>query len=183
MTSISNKSMTIAELERLLEVYGAERTRWPVEWRASAALLVATDPAARRLLAEAAALDRVLNHAPAPGLTVQVEAALAERIVAAAQRSPRIVRLPGTQRIGKEASPDEAAPLPAPAVGHGRGRLRLSSRQMGAAGVLAASLVVGVLIGNASLPPQMLPALADLAGLGPGRDSLVKIALYEEDMQ
>jgi hypothetical protein len=183
MTSMSNKSMTISELERLLDMYGAERTRWPAEGRASAALLVASDPAARRLLAEAEALDRVLDRAPAP-LPVQAEAALAERIVAAAQRSPRIVRLPGgPQRAREEPSSGQPALLPVPATGRGHGRLRVLSRQMGAAGLLAASLAMGVAIGNSSLPPRLLPALADMAGLGPGRDSLVKIALYEEDMQ
>ena len=181
MTSMSNKSMTTVEFTRLLEVYGAERTRWPAEARASAALLVSADAEARRLLTETQALDRVLERAPVPGLVV--EAALAERIVAAAQRSPRIVRLPIAPRVADEGSADEAVPSSAPAVGHDRRRLRLFSRPMGAAGVLAASLVVGVVIGNASLPPQLLPALAELAGLAADRDDLVRIALSEEVMQ
>jgi hypothetical protein len=185
MTSMNTKSMTMAELTRLLDVYGAGRTRWPAEARASAAPLVAADAAARRLLAEAEALDRVLDRAPVPGL--QVEVALAERIVAAAQRSPRIVPPPSAQRAAEEASPVQAAPrgaarLQAPAAGRSR-VVRLFSRQMGAAGVLAASLLAGVVIGSSSLPPQLLPALADMAGLGPDRDSLVKIALYDEDGQ
>jgi hypothetical protein len=181
MTSMSNKSMTLAEFARLLDVYGAERTRWPVEARASAAVLVSGDAEARRLLAETQALDRVLERAPVPGSVV--ETALAERIVAAAQRSPRIVRLPVAPRVAEEASAGEAAVLPAPAVGHGHRRLRLFSRQMGAAGVLAASLMVGVVIGNAGLPAQLLPALADMAGFTADRDDLVRIALSEEVMQ
>jgi hypothetical protein len=178
MTSMNSKSMTMAELERLLEVYGAERARWPAEVRASAALLVAADPAARRLLAETEALDRVLDRAPVPGLPVEV--ALVARIVAAAQRSPRIVPLPGAQPVGKEAGPGKAAPRLAAPVGRGRWQPRLPSRQMGAAGVLAASLVMGVLIGNAGLPPQVLPALAEMAGFAADRDDLVRIALSEE---
>jgi hypothetical protein len=184
MTSMSNKSITMAEFERLLEVYGAQRSRWPAEARASAALLVAADAAGRRLLAEAEALDRVLDRAPVPGLPGEV--ALAERIVAAAQRSPRIVRLPDAQQAAEEGPPGRVplreAASPATSVAPGRWRSRLFSREVGAAGLLAASLMMGVAIGNSSLPPQLLPALADLAGLGPGRDSLVKIALYEEDM-
>ncbi len=50
---------------------------------------------ARRLLAEAEALDRVLERAPLPALAI--EAALADRIVAAAQRSPRIVKIAAAQ--------------------------------------------------------------------------------------
>jgi hypothetical protein len=191
MTSMSNKGMTMAELERLLEVYGADRARWPAEVRAAAAQVVAASAEARRLLAEAEALDRVLERAPVPGLAAEV--ALAERIVAAAQRSPRIVALPGAHRSAEEASPGEAALVLARAAGASRRRQRpsgpgrwgprLLSREMGAAGLLAASLAMGVVIGNLSLPPQLLPALADMAGLGPSRDSLVKIAIYEEDLQ
>jgi hypothetical protein len=186
MTSMSNKSMTMADLARLLDVYGAERTRWPAEARAAAAVLVTADAEARQLVVEAEALDRLLDRAPVPG--VAAETALAERIVAAAQRSPRIVRLPSAQRVAEEASggdahPREAARLPAKVVARGRWRARLVSREVGAAGLLAASLVMGVVIGNSSLPPQLLPALADMAGLGPDRDSLVKIAIYDEDMQ
>ena len=48
MNTTSN-TMTIAEFERLLDVYGSDRTRWPVEARASAGHLVARDRAARRL--------------------------------------------------------------------------------------------------------------------------------------
>ena len=76
MTNTSN-TMTIAELERLLDVYGSDRTRWPVEARASAGHLAARDRAARRLLAEAEALDRALERAPLP--TLAQEAAMAER--------------------------------------------------------------------------------------------------------
>ena len=47
MTNPSN-TMTIAELERLLEVYGSDRTRWPVEARAGAGHLAARDRMARR---------------------------------------------------------------------------------------------------------------------------------------
>ena len=89
MTSMSNNTMTIADFERLLDVYGSDRTRWPVEARASAGQLVARDKAARRLLAEAEALDRTLERAPLPSLAE--EAALADRILAAARRSPRMV--------------------------------------------------------------------------------------------
>lgn len=182
--SMSNKSMTMAEFARLLDVYGAERTRWPVESRAAAAHLAA-DAEARRMLAEAEALDRLLERAPVPGLAV--EAALAERIVAAAQRSPRVVRLPsgqGAERAGASAhAPVEVASLSAVAAHRARRRPWLFSPQVGAVGLLAASLMMGVVIGNSSLPPQVLSAVADMAGFSVDRDDLVKIALSEEVMQ
>ena len=108
MTSMSNMSMTLAELGQLLEVYGADRVRWPADERAAAAQLVARDVEARRLLAEAEALDRVLDSAPVPALAV--EAALAERIVAAAQRSPRIVKLEDARPAAPDATLDRRRP-------------------------------------------------------------------------
>src|SRR5262245_8754557 len=187
MTTMSNKTMTMAELARLLDVYGAGRTRWPAEARAAAAHLLATDAEARRTLAEAEALDRLLQRAPVPGAAF--EAALAERIVVAAQRSPRIVKLSEPQRevqrpaVGAE-EPARAPVQPTTHAGRGRPRgLRLFSREVGAAGLLAASLIIGVVIGNSSLPAQILPGLADMAGVASDRDDLVKIALYEEVMQ
>lgn len=186
MTSMSNMSMTLAEFERLLDVYGADRARWPAEARAAAAQLVAKDADAQRLLAETEALDRVLQNAPVPALAA--EAALAERIVAAAQRSPRMVKLPPAPA---GAAPLRAAALPGNDIGRPRhdarqarpGLRRLLGREAGAAGLLAASLVIGVVIGQSQLPPQVLPALADIAGLSPDRDELVQIALSDEVVQ
>jgi hypothetical protein len=82
--------------------------------------------------------------------------------------------------------PDGAAPLravampAAPAAKRAR-RPGLVMREAGAVGLLAASLVLGVVIGRSGLPPQLLPALADIAGLG--GDSLMQIALSDEVMQ
>lgn len=185
MTSMSNMSMTIADFAQLLDVYGAERTRWPVEARAAAAQLVGRDAQARRLLAEAEALDCVLERAPVPA--VAVELALAERIITAAQRSPRIVKLPPGEAVAARATPAKARPAvsgPA-ATGRGRRRPRLFSREAaGAIGFLAASLVFGVAIGNSSLPPQLLPGLADMTDFAADDgNGLVQIALSDEVMQ
>jgi hypothetical protein len=154
-------NMTLAELERLLEVYGSDRTRWPAEARAGASQLVSRDKAARRLLIEAEALDRALERAPL--LSLGREAELADRIAAAAQRSPRIVRF-------------NNAPVGAPASGSDGKILRLADLQPrrqwrsatrfgGAAGVMAASLALGVMIGLSSLPQPLAPAFEELSGL------------------
>jgi hypothetical protein len=169
MTSMSNTSMTLAEFERLLDVYGGDRTRWPTEARAAAAQLVARDAEARRLLAEAEALDRVLERAPLPALAK--EGALADRIVAAAQRSPRIVKIAGARPV------QPAVPA---AAGRGRTPVRLSSASVGAAGLLVASLMIGVVIGRTNLPEQLLPGLADISRAAP--NDLMLIALADEDM-
>src|SRR6185312_10617773 len=119
MTGMSNTTMTIADFERLLDVYGSDRTRWPVEARASAGQLVARDKAARRLLAEAEALDRALERAPLPSLAEE-SAGLAERAI------DNVVRLPSLRTRTRWLTP----------TGFG-----------GAAGMLAASLALGVFLG------------------------------------
>jgi len=177
MTSMSNTSMTLTEFARLLEVYGGDRTRWPTEARAAAAHLVARDAGAQRLLAEAEALDRVLGHAPLPALAT--EAALADRIVAAAQRSPRIVTIAGGSPIAAGVTRTETAARSVPM--RSPFRSRLSSGRVGAAGLLVASLMFGLVIGRTNLPQQLLPGLADITGLGPNK--LTQIALAEEDLQ
>ena len=171
--------MTLADFERLLDVYGGDRMHWPADARAAAAQLVAREAKARRLLAEAEALDRVLERAPLPGLAT--EAALGDRIVAAAQRSPRIVKTVGAPRAAASARA-EAAASPAPTWSASL-RPRLLSSKVGSIGLLVASLVAGVVIGLSNLPQQVLPVLADIAGAAPDRYNLAQVDLLDEDMQ
>lgn len=176
---MTNTSMTLADFERLLDVYGGDRTHWPADARAAAAQLVARDAKARRLLAEAVALDRVLERAPLPGLAT--EAALADRIVAAAQRSPRIVKIAGAQPVAVSSLRAGGKLPPAPSRGAGW-RPRLLGAEVRAAGLLAASLVVGLVIGLSNLPQQVLPSLGDVAGATSDRYNLALADPYDEDV-
>ena len=180
MTSTSN-TMTIAEFERLLDVYGSDRSRWPVEARAGAGLLVARDKAARRLLAEAEALDRALERAPLPSLVE--EAALAERIIAAARRSPRMVPpTAAASAVIVEPVAGNVVRLPA-----ARPRSRwIASRALGgAAGMLAASLALGVFLGLSNLSQGVLPALEEMTGIaltGGGSRAVAQVDMLDEDL-
>lgn len=176
MTNMSNTGMSLVDFERLLEVYGGDRTRWPAEERAAAAQLAVRDEKARRVLAEAEALDRVLERAPLPSLAV--EAALAERIVAAAQRSPRIVKT-ATRQSSVVALPDSRA---LPAQRSASWKQRLLRGDVRAASVLAASLVMGIFIGLSNVPQNVVPALADLASNNGGAYGLAQIEPYDEDV-
>jgi hypothetical protein len=190
MTSLGNPNMTYADLERLLEVYGSDRTRWPVEARASAGQLVARDAPARRLLAEAEALDRVLDRAPLPSLAR--EASLAERIAAAAQRSPRIVSLAeagkGAARASGHGGGAPGIKLPGDTTGRvvllPRSPRLLANRLGGAASLLAASLLLGVFIGVSSLPPSLAGPLEQATGLTLSRTPAViaQVDPLDEDM-
>lgn len=179
MSNASN-IMTIAEFERLLEVYGSDRTRWPVEARASAGHLVARERAARRLLAEAEALDRALERAPLP--TLAQEAAMAERIVAAARRTPRLVPSARAERGRPAAAGDNVIQLPA-----SRGpRQWLDARSVrgGVAGAFAASLALGVFLGLSGLSQGVLPAVEQMIGIPLGSNGAVvaQVDLLDEDL-
>ena len=173
--------MTLSELERLLEVYGSDRSRWPVAARASAGQLVARVAAAGRLVAEAECLDRVLERAPMP--TLAREAALADRILASARRSPRMVPAIAAQPARPAAAAGDA-PLPAAASPPKRGWLTPRTAFGSAAGALAASLMLGVLIGLSSLSQSVLPALEQMTGIALATTSAAaaQVDLLDEDL-
>jgi anti-sigma factor RsiW len=80
MTSKDGSHSLLAQLEAVLAIHGARAERWPQEMRARLSAFVEEDRAAARLLAEARALDRLLNAAPDPSPPHGLEA----RILAAA---------------------------------------------------------------------------------------------------
>lgn len=183
MMSLGN-TMTLPEFERLLEIYGSDRTRWPLEARTSAGQLTARDPAACRLLLEAEALDRILERAPLPSLAN--EAALAERIIAAAQRSPRMVRTEGVASAARDGA------LTATTVGATvRSVVRLADRRRWlngspagrAAGLLAACLMLGIFLGASAVPQPVIPALEEFTGISIGNsNSTQALDPFDEDL-
>jgi len=81
--------MSLERLAVLAGAWGGEVARWPDEERAAARAALREEPlAARRLLAEAAKLDRLLAKAPSPAPS----AALTARIVMAAPARARPAR-------------------------------------------------------------------------------------------
>jgi hypothetical protein len=176
MTNKNISSMSLADFEWLLDVYGGDRARWPAEKRAAAAQLVARDGEARRLLAEAEGLDRVLERAPLPALAA--EAALADRIVAAAKRSPRVVSI-APRWSGRASQAQVLASAPRPVR---RGWMGFAHGRASAAGFLAASLIGGVLLGLSSPPQSVVPQLADLVGLDRSGYNLAQVDPFDEDV-
>lgn len=58
--------ITALRLKQLLTSYGADPARWPEAEREAAVMLLASDPAARRMQQEAASLDEWLVRSPVP---------------------------------------------------------------------------------------------------------------------
>jgi hypothetical protein len=159
-------------LERLLDVCGADRTRWPARERLRFASFICEDEGAQRLVAESAALDTLLDRAPRA--SEDRERALKERIVAAALRSTetRLAVVAATGAAGK------ASRLPAWA------RLTPSRpvnarHEWPAAALLAASLVVGVMLGSAGTLDSTVQEVAEATGFATAGETS-QVALSED---
>jgi hypothetical protein len=168
----SGNNMTIGDLEHLLDVYGSDRARWPIDARSGAGQLAARDRAARRLLGEAEALDRLLERAPLPSLAR--EAALADRIIAAAQRSPRIVH------IEESRAPTTAAENVIRWPGARARSEWLRSDAGRVAGLFAASLLCGIYFGLSNVAQGALENVAGIT-LGTGTSNGPTLAQLDLD--
>lgn len=130
-------------LEQLLDTHGGDRTRWPAADRLRFASMIARDPGAKRLVAEAAVFDRLLDMAPGP--VPAQERMVTERVAALAMAERRSASVP-------RATPSLARPA------------RRETRWPAAA-LLAASLILGVVIGGmGALRAVVGPELASLGG-------------------
>lgn len=132
----------LAALAELVERFGADRTRWPAEQRLRFAGLVAEADEAQRILAEAAALDELLDRAPR--VSSPRQRALADRIAQAVASeaeagNANVVEL-GPRRTGNRGQP---------------------SWRMAA--LLAASLLLGVFAGSTGLIDDLLATGTEIA--------------------
>lgn len=166
MTIKNTPVMSFGDFEHLLEVYGADRTRWPLAERAAAAACLASNQGARRLLAEAEVLDAVLLTTEEPSNSEL--GVLADRIVSAARNAPRLATQSG-RSVGALTVRKPAAPAPRPISG--RDWVRVTA-------LLAASLVIGVFAGQSQLGASALPALENLTSLASAR-SVDRLAVLD----
>lgn len=157
MTRQDRKAAELEALRDLLERYGADRTRWPARERLRFAQVLAEDDEARRLLAQATVLDRLLELAPTVGAEREQE--VGARILAMAQAQGR--------SIAAQPQGDSVVRLHA---------ARPAMRLLPAAALLAASLLVGVFAGTSGV----LERLLDVAGIGRVTD--VRQATLDDDL-
>ncbi|KUO57614.1 MAG: hypothetical protein APF80_11705 [Alphaproteobacteria bacterium BRH_c36] len=94
----------LTRLREVLEIYGADRSRWPAADRLALAGIIADTEAARLLLAEYQSLDRLLDAAARREEVAAL--ALTERIFAAAERN----------RAHRHEPTSSATSLPPPAI-------------------------------------------------------------------
>lgn len=165
MDGEDNRSATIEGLQRLLDVYGADRSRWPARERLRYVPLLAESADARRLLEEARALDALLDEAPAPN-DADIDV-LATRIMTAAGASPAtrpstVTAFKPRARVGARRSGDSGFGWPAAAL-------------------LAASLVLGVFAGTTGMVDAPMSALAELGASAPEQDEDMSRLAFDAD--
>ena len=170
MTSKDTRAKEREALERLLETHGADRTRWPARERLRFASVISEDKSAARLLTEAQALDRLLDRAPRTS-EANVDA-LKERIVAAALRSqrPHLTAVAGGKSGKPQASQAWLGQLRRPGWAASFG-------EWPAAAVLAASLVVGVVLGSAGTFETTMQQVPSAAGFNTASSDSSHLAL------
>lgn len=175
------RAAEIEAFEQMLDTYGGDEARWPAEARRRFRSLPHRDARAKSLLAEARALETVLDHAPLPSRQ-RIEA-LRARILDAAQHTPAVPRA-ALRRESLLYRPRRALErvrgMLRRAPHHGAG-LPYSHRQAGwkVATVLAASLVAGVFIGRAQPVSLAIQALAERTVEPAGSDQYA-VALFDD---
>ena len=178
--------LTLDEFETLLETYGSDPGRWPVLRRAEALALVGDSAAAARLLAEARALDGVLARSGKPDparLQPMADIIFAAAMTAAVaapdtqSKGARIIQLPVRKRL-PETLP--AAPWP---VRRETSRPAREPETWRAATALAASLMLGVMLGIADLAPTSAFGFGPATEASTGDAELVLSALHGSGLQ
>lgn len=185
-----DEKLTLDRLESLLDAYGGDLTRWPGRLAPRAEILIRNSTEARRLHAEAQALDRLLGKASMPDPAKLDK--LATRILAAAEQEglarrdeageqhvarARVIPLPRGDRAGGNRVGDAGTGrvMPLPARGAVRGRW-FGGGSWPAAAALAASLAFGFAIGLSDMAPRATYNVASLVQSSP---SDVEVALTE----
>jgi hypothetical protein len=150
-----------AEIERLTTTYGADRTRWPVASVRPTLAVVERDVALARLEAEERALDALLARAR-PEVTPDRLAALTDRIVAAAERTPRLAAVTLSEPPALAVS---VATKPAATPARPMGDLTRRRDLRRSLAAIAASLVLGVSVGQSGLLDVAVAGFEDMTGL------------------
>ena len=174
MTNIKDRNELLIRLAKVVDAYGADQSRWPDADQVLLRTIVTSDVQAQRLLRDGAALDRILSLAQDCDASATHPKSLADRIMGRihqhadrgsgepAQHSAEIVVLP--RRKSTSGAPMSASEP-------------VRTRWMAAA-ALAASLLIGIVVGQSGTLATTTQAAFQLAGLAPVSEST---ALDEDD--
>ena len=149
MTAIS-RDQKLARLGEVLDVYGAESSRWPDAEREALEAFIEADSQARRLYREAQALAHVMEAAPSMQASAELKAGIVASVTGDRQRAAKVVPIDAARTSGeRRARPDR-------------------STQLWPAAALAASFALGVYLGISGIGGIELDNALRLAALNNG---------------
>lgn len=176
--------MTVDAFEQLLDAFGGDARRWPADQRDAARALLAAEPDARRLHAEACALDKVMAFASAPS-PARLDALL-DRVVAATEAHPATAADPSPQlaRSGKPVTA-KVIELQHPVATGSRKAQSLPPRRSIATGwraaaALAGALMLGVAVGTTDFASTTADGLVAQVSATRGDADLVLASLQAD---
>ena len=139
----------LVQFQALVETFGADHQRWPERSRGAAQGFLIESAAAKRALAQARALDRVLTSETGTSGSANANSALIERIVAAARQQPEIVAVatPRENASGVVVPLQDRRPFRTNRSQPSNQVVRRSANWQ-IASALAASLILGMALGS-----------------------------------
>ncbi|MGH1418237.1 MAG: hypothetical protein ACRBCJ_05210 [Hyphomicrobiaceae bacterium] len=149
MKNNETDSNKLATLREVLDSFGSDIERWPEDKRAALTVFIEHERKAQQLLAEAAALDNVLTFAS--GVEREQENAVSARILAMLDDNG----LATSDVAATGAGNNKQSIAEVVAFDHRR-RVKVSPGQWQTAGMLAASLFIGILAGRAGVFDTMV---------------------------
>lgn len=158
MAKFENNAKKLKRLDAVLSVYGSNPADWPVGERAALKRVIASVPAAARLLDEAAALGRVMGYASAGLASEDIKQRIVSAAVEDGSTEPRVIPI---------------------AVSRSRRSVSFSAERgaMWPAAALAASFAFGLYLGVSGLGTNTVDQALELASLNGVSEELEEVEL------
>ncbi|MDA7947713.1 MAG: hypothetical protein MPJ78_09575 [Hyphomicrobiaceae bacterium] len=158
-----NKKQKLERLAGILDVYGADASRWPDAERKELRSLIKRDRQARLLHREARALARVMDAAPSMRASSDLKAEIVSAAARCGDREARVVPIEAGQRPHKADTRPDGMTTFWPAVG------------------LAASFALGVYLGVSGVGGTALDNAFQLAALNNGAEEIGYTELWLDE--
>ena len=172
MTRQSEYQSRIERLRAVVSAYGGDQSRWPAEDRNDLLDLADTDPEAMAIVRDGQQFDQLLDAANVADVRSEPERDFADRIFAAVTSEERVERNPPQPERSSDNVIDFTSRRKATAEDQAPDDEVVSRAGWLSAAALAASLVLGVMLGANGYVESATTGISEIAGLSVQTDSL-----------
>ena len=172
MTRQSEYESRIERLRVVVSAYGGDPSRWPAQDRDELLDLVDTNPEAMAIVRDGQQFDQLLDVANVADVRSEAETDFADRIFAAVTAEENIKPLLPQQETPADNVIDFASRRKTSSQDHAADEEIVSRAGWLSAAALAASLVLGVLLGANGYVESATTGISGIAGLSVQTDSL-----------